>query len=144
MLEPEAVVLFAHGPEQSTAREKEAIERLGLAAIPVSDVIADPEGTATAALAALEPCCDRLLVHFDVDVVDFTDLPLSENTGRNEGMPFEHAMRALRVILGSERLGALTVTELNPLHGEEDGSTVRVFVEALVAALAGAPLLRDQ
>ena len=144
MLAPGEAFLFAHGPEQSTAREKSAIERLGLEGIPVTGVIADPEGTAAAALAAIEGRCDRLLVHFDVDVIDFTDLPLSENTGRNEGMPFEIAMRALRVILGSERLAALTVTELNPLHGADDGSTIRTFVDALATALSGAPVLRGR
>jgi hypothetical protein len=38
------------------------------------------------ALALLEPRCDALLVHLDVDVVDFTDTPLSEKWGRNEGL----------------------------------------------------------
>ena len=74
---------------------------------------------------------DRLLVHFDVDTIDFTDAPLSENTGRNEGLALDAAMEALAVLLASERLSALTVTELNPLHGAEDGATLERFVRAL-------------
>ena len=82
---------------------------------------------------------DRLLVHFDVDVVDFTDAPLSENTGRNEGLALDAAFAALSVLLSGERLSALTVTELNPLHGAEDGATLvsQRFVDGLVCC-AGA------
>jgi arginase len=139
LIRPEQAVLFAYGPERATPREREAIERLGLRGIPVDDVASDPEGTAAAALAVLKPVCDRLLVHFDVDTVDFTDLPLSEETGRNQGLLFDVAMRALRTILRNEKLAALAITELNPLHGADDGSTIRAFVEALVDALAGSP-----
>jgi arginase len=137
LLAPEQVLLFAVGPEQATPWEQAAIERLGLRVVPVDAVGADPEAAAAAALVSLEPRCDRLLVHFDVDVVDFTDLPLSEETGRNQGLPFAAAMRALGVLLASPKLGALTITELNPDHGAADGSTVTTFVDALVGALAG-------
>ena len=51
----------------------------------------DPEGAATRVVEDFAARFDRLLVHFDVDTVDFTDAPLSENTGRNEGLPLEVA-----------------------------------------------------
>jgi len=76
-----------------------------------------------------------LLLHFDVDTVDFTDLPLSENTGRNEGLSFDAAMRALAVLLGSERLAAVTITEFNADHGEQDGSTAEALADGLARAL---------
>lgn len=141
MLAPDEVFLFAHNREGATPREREALDRLGLAGIVVEEVRRDPEGTAAAALARVEPICDRLVVHFDVDVIDFTDMPLSENTGRNGGLPFAAAMTALRVILASEKLSALTVTELNPEHGEANGATLRAFVAELAGALGSAPLL---
>jgi hypothetical protein len=40
-------------------------------------------------------------------------------------------------------VGALTITELNPDHGAEDGSTLAAFVDQLVGALAGAAALRS-
>ena len=55
-----------------------------------------PAGAAGRALAIAYPRFDRILVHFDVDVVDFTDTPLSENPGRNEGLPYERAAGAWR------------------------------------------------
>ncbi len=76
-----------------------------------------------------------MLLHFDVDTVDFTDLPLSENTGRNEGLSFDAAMRALAVLLGSERLAAVTITEFNADHGEQDGSTAEALADGLARAL---------
>jgi arginase len=133
------VFLFSYGPEQATVREHEEIDSRGLKGIPVGEVAADPEGAATRALAEMETHFDLLLVHFDVDTVDFTDLPLSENTGRNEGLPFEAAIRALGTLLESERLAALTVTEFNPDHGEEDGSTAEALADGLTRALSRPP-----
>jgi arginase len=131
------VFLFSHGPEQATEWERGMIERRELKGLPVGEVAADPEGAAARALGEMEASFDRLLVHFDVDTVDFTDLPLSENPGRNEGLPFDTAVRALGVLLGSEKLAAVTVTEFNPDHGEEDGSTAQVLAEGLARALSG-------
>jgi arginase len=139
LLTAEDVVIFAHGPKRATAWEREVIERRGLCTVSVDDVAADAEGAAAAALAVLIPRCDRLLVHFDVDAVDFTDVPLSENTGRNEGLSLDQAFRALWAILADPRFAALTITELNPDHGEEGGATIERFVAGLVDALAGAP-----
>jgi arginase len=73
-------------------------------------------------------------VHFDVDVIDFTDAPLSENTGRNVGLTLDQAFAALGVFLGSDRIAALTITELNPDHGEPNKATLIAFVERLVGA----------
>jgi arginase len=137
LLADDDLLLFAYGPEQSTSWEREIIERRGLHGIPVAEVRAAPESAAAAALAQLASRCDRLLVHFDVDVIDFTDAPLSENTGRNQGVSFAQAFAALRVLLASDRLAALTITELNPDHGAEDGVTLARFIAALVDALAG-------
>ncbi len=44
-------------------------------------------------------------------------------------------------MLLDSRVSALTVTELNPDHGAQDGSTLAAFVDHLVAALAAAPSL---
>jgi arginase len=135
LLRPEQVVLFGWGPEQATEFEREAISRREIATVAVDEVAADPEAAAARALGLLEPQCDRLLVHFDVDVVDFTDTPLSENTGRNEGLPFETALRALDALLASHPLAGLTITELNPDHTEEGGDAIERLVTAVAAGL---------
>ncbi len=135
-VEPEQVLLFSYRADQLTPRECDALERLPMERVPLEHVAADPAGAAGSALALMEPRCERLVVHFDVDVIDFVDAPLSENTGRNIGLSLDGALQALAVLAASDRFAALTVTELNPAHGEEDGSTVRRFAEGLASAFA--------
>lgn len=139
LLRDEQVLLFGWGPEQATDFERAAIERRGLERIAIDEVAADPTAAAARALAALESRCERLLVHFDVDVVDFTDAPLSENTGRNEGLPLASALAALEVLLASPKLAALTITELNPAHAEEGADAIERLVAAVAAGLGAAP-----
>jgi hypothetical protein len=40
------------------------------------------------------------------------------------------------VLTASDRLSALTVTEINPFHGDEEGEELRRFVEKLADCLA--------
>jgi arginase len=134
LLTPEQVVVFGHSHARATPWEREVISRRGVRTVPVGDVANAPEETAEAALSLL-PDVDRLVVHFDVDVIDFVDAPLSENTGRNEGLSLDQALRALRVFTAHPAFAALTVTELNPLHGEEDGATLARFMVGLAEAL---------
>jgi arginase len=143
LLDDDRIVLLALRRDQSTARELETIERRRLATVPIAAVAADPAAAAGEALAVLASC-DRVAVHFDVDCIDFTDAPLSENTGRNIGLTQDAAFAALAAVLLDSRVGALTITELNPEHGADDGSTLAAFVDRLVAALATAPGLRLQ
>jgi arginase len=136
LLAPEQVVLFAWSPEQARPHERETIDRLELEAIPVGEVREDPAGAARTALHVLADA-ERVLVHFDVDVVDFTDTPLSENPGRNEGLAYEQAAAALAVLLASPALAGLTVTELNPDHVEEGAGSIERLAGDLAAGLTG-------
>ena len=136
------VLFFSYGPEQATPFELEQMERRELARVPVDEVSADPEGAARRAVDEFGARFARLLVHFDVDTIDFNDAPLSDNTGRGEGLAFDTAMRTLRMLVGSERLAALTVTELNPLHGDERGQTIGRLVAGLADCLVTSPALR--
>ena len=89
---PSDVLLFARQDDQTRPGEREAIEAHGIESIMVEEVAADPRAAATRASQRF----GRYLVHFDVDVVDFVDLPLSENTGHNIGLPFDAAARRSR------------------------------------------------
>jgi arginase len=137
LLAPERLVLFGHDQEHSTPWERERIAHHGIREILVEEIAADPAAAAQRAVELATDGADRYLVHFDVDCIDFVDMPLSENLGRNYGLSFENAMAALDVLLADDRLLALTICELNPHHGAEDGSTVRAFAERLAGAIAG-------
>lgn len=136
LLAPAEVTLFAHRLDQATSFEKSEIARLGMNVVPIARVERDPKSAALEVLAGIPRDVNGILVHFDVDVVDFTDAPLSEHTGRNIGLKLETAFQALGIFLADDRTRALTITELNPDHGEEDHATLRRFAEGLVDAIS--------
>jgi arginase len=133
-LAPQAVVLLGRDPSQTKPAEQEAIDRLDIASIDLEALAADPRGAARRAVDRF----DRYLVHFDVDVVDFVDLPLSENTGHNLGLPFDTAAAVLEQLAADPRFAGLTVTEHNPAHGPEDGSATVALAAGLQRALSRA------
>ncbi len=135
LLAGEDLVLLGTGREQCTAAERDTIAARGLQPIGVEQLRADPPAAARAALQRATAGGRRFLVHFDVDLVDFSDVPLSENTGRGIGVGFDAALAALGVLLAHEALLGLTVTELNPHHGAKDGADVARLARALAGAL---------
>lgn len=137
LVEPERVVLFGHGEAHATAWERAEIARLEIARVSDDEARADPEAAAARALALLGPDVETVAVHLDVDVVDFTDAPLSENTGRNTGLALETTLAALRRLLGDRRVVSLSVSELNPAHAAADPGSLERFVAGLARAVAG-------
>lgn len=134
LLTLEQVVNFEHSHAHATTWEREVIARRGLRTVPVEEVAHTPDASAEAALARLLEVV-LLLIHFDVDVIDSTDSPLSENTGHNEGLMLDQAMADLCVFTAPPAFAALTITEPNPLHGEADGATLERFMPRLVEVL---------
>jgi arginase len=135
LLRDDDLVLLGAGPEQCTAAERERIAERDLRPIGVDALRSDPGAAARAALERATAGGRRFLVHFDVDTIDFSDVPLSENTGRGIGVGFDAALAALDVLLGHDALLGLTVTELNPHHGASDGSDVARLALALAGTL---------
>jgi arginase len=135
LLHDDQVLFLGYGPKRARPFELNQMVRRGLPGIPVAEVANDPEATAGRALEFASRF-DRLLVHFDVDVVDFNDAQLSEDAVRGDGLTLDAAMRALAVLASSDRLSAVTLTEINPFHGDEEGQTLRQFVDVLAHSLA--------
>ena len=80
-----------------------------------ASVAREPEQRARSALKYLEERVDVIIVHLDVDSIDPLMYPLA-NLPNFTGVGFEEMMRALRVFLGSEKVGGLTIAEVNPDH----------------------------
>ncbi|KAG5764942.1 hypothetical protein H9Q72_006974 [Fusarium xylarioides] len=80
-----------------------------------ASVAKDPEQRAREALQFLQDKVDIIMVHLDVDSIDPGTFPLA-NVPNFTGVEFENMMRALKVLLGSEKVGGLTVAEVNPDH----------------------------
>lgn len=142
MLRPEQVLFFAH--DNVEPFERQLIEDLAIAEVRLADVVADPSSAAEAVVAGWARQFERLLIHLDVDVLDYVDIQLAENNRRNVGLRFDQLMAALRPLLRAPNWTTLTVCELNPDHGESDGSTLRTFAEALADALAASPRWRGR
>lgn len=136
LLRDDQVVFLGYGPHEARPFELDAMVRRGLAGVPADELTRDPEAAAARALEALPSGFERLLVHFDVDVIDFNDAQLSEEGVRGAGVTLDAAMRALAVLIRDDRLSAITITELNPEHGDEQGEELRRFVDRLAGVLA--------
>ena len=79
------VVLCGYSEMHATKFEREQVTRMGVQTVTDEEVAADPVRGADAALAATGNR-ETVAVHFDVDLVDFGQVPLSEHTGANQGM----------------------------------------------------------
>ncbi len=114
-LRAEQIVLLGFDRTQATGWEREQVPAQQLKVVDVAALAADPARAARDALAALPDERTMIAVHFDVDVVDFVDAPLSENTGRNVGVPLTSALEALAVLLGDPRVSGADGDRAQPV-----------------------------
>jgi arginase len=136
LLSPASVHLVGFDPDSATEWERSAIRDRPIAMSSLADVARSPAGCADSILSKWAARFERLLVHFDVDVVDFNDLPLAENYSKNKGLSYSQTLELLEVFIKSPKFAGLTLTEVNPDHGSEDGSTIRRFAQDLSRLLA--------
>jgi arginase len=135
MLSAEQISFLGLGPH--TDFEAEVITDRRLPVVDVRSTASDPLRSARIALSPLV-ACDSLAVHFDVDLVDFLDAPLAENTDRGIGPSLKACGEILSALLRDERARALTVTEFNPHHGSRDGDTTQRLRQVLIKVLGEA------
>ena len=132
LLSPDRIALFGFQPYEIEPDEQRVLEKLAMAQYPVTAMGDRPVEVATEALARLEARARAIVVHFDVDVMDSAEIPLA-NWPHYDALSFGDAMRCLRVFVGTPKLAALVVTEINPDH-DPDGLLVAQFVDAFVDA----------
>ncbi len=96
MLKAHAVRLFA--TDNITAPEQAVIDDLDLHVEPLGTVVEDNDQVA-ARTRDWAKAYDRLLVHVDVDVVDYDKFPIAENTGRRGGLDPAALTRVLTTAL---------------------------------------------
>ena len=137
LLQPNELALVGFEPKQASEFEQQQIKALGIQVIGWEAIARDPEGEIANLLGSWGPNCDSLLVHYDVDVLDFLQMPIADSTmSQNVGLTLDQATRAIAALTADPRFSALTVTEVNPSRGAEDGSTIHAFVQALAKALS--------
>jgi arginase len=135
LLEPSQVAWLGVQPQRATDWEREQAARLGLYVAPSQALAADPAGAATAALDYLP--AGPLAVHLDVDVLNFTDAPLAEDTGgRNSGPTLGQAEQTLTLAVRDPRVRALSIGELNPTRSAGDPDALPRFADSIARILA--------
>jgi len=132
MLSSGQISFLGLGPH--TDFEAEVIADRQLHVVDVQMAASDPRRSALAALSPFS-ACDGLAVHFDVDLVDFLDAPLAENTDRGVAPSLTACGAILSELLADARVRALTVAEFNPHHGAQDGRTTQRLLKILVSCL---------
>jgi arginase len=137
LIEPQQVAWLGVEPAMATEWEREQAVRLGLRVITSQAVVDDPAGSAAVALDGLRG--GPLALHFDVDVLDFTDAPLAENTdGRNTGPSLEEAALVLSTAVRDSGFRALSVAELNPTRSVGDPDAIPRFIDVIARVFAAA------
>lgn len=102
------------------------------------EVTADPGGTAARALAHLTARREHVLVHLDVDVLDFLELPVADCPQYGRGLSLATLVEALTPVLRSSAFAGMTLVEANPDRDDADLTAVRRLAGALGPVLAHA------
>jgi arginase len=138
LLAPNQVAWLGVDDRFATEWERAESRRLDLHVISSGAFADDPISSALDCLEYLPK--GPLAVHLDVDVLDFTDAPLAENTdGRNSGPTLDQAGVALRIAAQEGRFRSLSIGELNPTRSAGDPDAIPRFV-ATVASIIGGTL----
>lgn len=136
LLEPQQVAWLGIDDRFATEWERAEARRLGLQVISSSALAHHPVSSAVESLAYLPS--GPLAVHLDVDVLDFTDAPLAENTdGRNSGPTLDQAADGLRIAARDPRFRSLSIGELNPTRSAGDSEAVPRFIASVVSIMSG-------
>jgi arginase len=132
----ERIALFGYEPNPP---EMGVLQRRSMSRYPAKIIQGRAREAAAEVLARIEEEAERLVVHFDVDVIDFVDFPIADVPQHNAGLTFREAMESLKVFTASPSFAGLTITEFNPDHADEEGTLASGFASEVATALA-APL----
>jgi arginase len=137
LLEPNQVAWLGVEDDPATDWERREAKRLGLRVTSSDDLALNPITAAVESLRDLPS--GPLAVHVDVDVLDFIDAPLAENTdGRNKGPTLDQVGTALEIAVRDQRFRALSIGELNPTRSAGDPDAIPRFVAVVASVLASA------
>lgn len=125
LLEERDIALFGYSVEAGGIDpvEIELLRNTRMARYPLGDIMANVRDSAGRALRGLENVAQHILVHFDVDVIDFGEFPAADVPHR-PGLSLEQAEQALRVFASSDKFAGLVISEFNAAM-DSDGKLAR-------------------
>lgn len=133
LIDHENVVFFGFDPLQPGTEHWVYLLEEGFKAFTRPKVENNAVDCMQQALRWLSERVDVIYVHFDVDVIDCAEFPLA-NYPHYSGIDAEKAFAALEEALASEKVHALTVTEVNP-NNDPDGVMVGRVVDAVTQGM---------
>jgi arginase len=136
LLTPEQVVLFGHNEHAMDEVEVANLALLRIQTYPVTKTAGSIAAVARSARTTLEGRCKKFWLHFDVDVICFSDFPIADVPIYNEGLSFEQAIEAIEIFAASPQCIGLAITEINPDHANENLGDR--FADAMADALVPA------
>jgi arginase len=137
MVDEEHVALIGFNGREINADERSALAVHRCLALPADEVRREPTAAAHTA-ADCAAAAGRFLVHFDVDVIDFPDLPVADVPQFSGGLPVAMVFEVLEVVLAHSQCVGLVITEFNP-DRDRSGDYSRTFVARLADVLGRMP-----
>jgi arginase len=129
------IVLFGFNADSGWIDPPE-IQRLkesSMIQYPLSEIRGRTESASRKALTQLEAKVDQILVHFDVDVIDFHDFP-GADVPHEHGLSLRETMETLKMFVSSPKFIGLVITEFNA-DRDADGTLAMRLVENLADVL---------
>ncbi|MDH3553274.1 MAG: arginase family protein [Gammaproteobacteria bacterium] len=136
MLEEQQIALFGYSVQAGGIDpvEIDILRNTQMAKFPLEDIDADVQTAAIQALQELESKSEHILVHFDVDVIDYDDFP-AVDVPHKPGLALAQAQEALGVFVGSRKSVGLVVTEFNAAH-DAGGNLAETLLGTIEQAIA--------
>lgn len=104
--------------------------------LPAHTVTSDPAAAAQRAVDTVQGA-DGFVVHLDVDVLDFLELPLADVPTYGHGLAVDDLAVLLGALLRAPGLAGVVVAEANPDRDDEAGTHLRTLVGLLAHAFRG-------
>ena len=136
LLEEQQIALFGYSAQAGGIDpvEFDILQSTHMAKFPLEEIDADVQTAAIRALQELESKAEHILVHFDVDVIDYGDFPAVDVPHR-PGLALTQAQEALGVFVDSRKSVGLVVTEFNAAH-DGDGKLAEKLTSTIEEVIA--------
>ena len=136
LLEERNITLFGYSAQAGGIDpvEVKLLQDAQMAKYPLEEIANGVRAAAARALRELESKAEHILVHFDVDVVDFDDFP-AVDVPHKPGLSLSKAQEALGVFLESRQVVGLVLTEFNA-KCDADGKLALQLTDTIQDAMA--------
>ena len=136
MLADDHLVMLGYDPNDPDSFDEAALAvHPGVVHFPDHELREAPEAVVRQALETLTGRTSHVIVHFDVDAVTSSDLPLGNFPHYGTGIPLDNATTVLKILCAAPQLAAIVLTEVNPSY-DPSGRQLDRYIDAITQAIA--------